>query len=119
MTKFAYNNAKNVSISHMPFKLNYGYYPCVFFKKSTNLCFRLKTANKLLTKLQKLMTICWKNLYQAQELRKQAHIKDIKFKSYAFGNKVWLNSKYIKTKQNQKFEAKFFRPFKVLHLVDK
>ncbi len=33
------------------------------------------------------------------------------------GNKVWLNSKCIKTKRNRKLEAKFFGPFKVLHPV--
>ena len=27
MAKFAYNNAKNTSIGHTPFKLNYGYDP--------------------------------------------------------------------------------------------
>ena len=41
----------------------------------------------------------------------------VKPRSYALGNKVWLNSNYIKTKQNPKLEAKFFRPFQVLHLV--
>ena len=33
------------------------------------------------------------------------------------GDKVWLNSKYIKTKQNWKLEIKFFELFQVLHLV--
>ena len=33
--------------------------------------------------------------------------------------KVWLNSKYIKTKQNCKLEAKFFGLFRVLHHVGK
>ncbi len=32
---------------------------------------------------------------------------------------MWLNSKYIKTKQNRKLEAKFFGPFRVLHPVGK
>ena len=30
-----------------------------------------------------------------------------------------MNSKYIKTKRNQKLEAKFFGPFRVLHPVGK
>lgn len=34
-------------------------------------------------------------------------------------NKVWLNSKYIKTKQNCKLIAKFFYLFWVLYLVSK
>ncbi len=32
---------------------------------------------------------------------------------------VWLNSKYIKIKQNYKLEAKFFGSFRVLHPVGK
>ena len=35
------------------------------------------------------------------------------------GKKVWLNSKYFKTKQNCKLEAKFLDSFQVLHLVSK
>ena len=35
------------------------------------------------------------------------------------GDKVWLNNKYIKTKQNRKLEARFFGPFQVLHPVGK
>ena len=30
-----------------------------------------------------------------------------------------MNSKYIKTKRNQKLEAKFFGPFRVLHSIEK
>ena len=44
------------------------------------------------------MTVCHENLHHAQELQKQAHDKGVKPRSYAFSNKVWLNSKYIKTK---------------------
>lgn len=43
----------------------------------------------------------------------------MKPKSYASGDKIWLNSNYIKTKQNKKLETKFFRPFWVLHPVGK
>ena len=45
------------------------------------------------------MIVCRENLYYAQELQKQAHNKRVKSRSYAFGEKVWLNSKYIKTKR--------------------
>lgn len=34
-------------------------------------------------------------------------------------NNTWLNSKYIKIKQNCKLETKFFRFFWILHLVEK
>ena len=65
------------------------------------------------------MTVCQENLHHAQELQKQAYDNGVKLKGYASGNKVWLNSKYIKTKQNQKLEAKFFRPFRMSHSVGK
>ena len=63
MAKFAYNNAKNASTGHMPFELNCGYHPCVFFKKDTNPRSWLKTADELSTKLWELMTIYWENFY--------------------------------------------------------
>ena len=65
------------------------------------------------------MTICRNNLYHAQELQKQAYDKSTKLRSYVLGDKVWLNSKYPKTKRNRKLEAKFFGPFRVLHPVGK
>ena len=65
------------------------------------------------------MIVRWKNLYHAQELQKRSHNKGVKPKSYVFDDKVWLNSKYIKTKRNQKLEAKFFGPFRLLHLFEK
>lgn len=43
----------------------------------------------------------------------------MKSRSYVPGNKIWFNSKYIKTKQLQKLKAKFFRSFRVLYLVGK
>ena len=119
MAKFAYNNGKNASIGHTPFELNCGYYLCVSFEKDTNSRLQLKIANKLLTKLQKLMTVFQENLYYAQKLQKQAYDKGVKLKSYAPSEKVWLNSKYLKTKQNRKLEAKFFKLFQVVHLVGK
>ena len=65
------------------------------------------------------MTVCRDNLQHAQELQKEYHEKHAKPRSYAPSEKVWLNSKYIKTKQNHKLEAKFFDPFRVLHQVRK
>ena len=103
----------------MLFKLNCGYYPHVFLDKNTNSCSESKTANELSVELQELMTVCQKNLYHTQRLQKQAYNKGVKPNSYAPGDKVWLNSNYIKTKQNRKLEAKFFRSSQVLHLVGK
>ena len=65
------------------------------------------------------MTICQENLHHAQKLQIQAYNKGVKPRNYAPGNKIWLNSKYIKTKQNRKLEAKFFKPFHILYPVCK
>ena len=48
------------------------------------------------------MIVCQKNLYYTQKLQKRAHDKGVNLRSYASGDKIWLNSKYIKTKQNRK-----------------
>ena len=65
------------------------------------------------------MIVCQENLHHAQELQKRANNKGVKSQSYASGEKVFLNSKYIKTKRNRKLKAKFFGPFQVLHPVEK
>ena len=78
-----------------------------------------KLANKLSAELRELMIVCRENLHHAQKLQKRANNKATKLKSYASGNKIWLNGKYIKTKHNRKLEANFFGLFRVLHLVKK
>ncbi len=98
MAEFTYNNAKNTSTSYTPFKLNYGYYPKVFFEGDVGLCSISCSANKLAKELRELIEIYYQNLLYAQELQKKAHNKGIKSRSYIPGNKIWLNSKYIKTK---------------------
>lgn len=65
------------------------------------------------------MNICRQNLLHTQNLQKQVHDKRIKPRSYGLGKKVWVNSKQIKTKQNQKLEAKFFELFQVLYSIRK
>ena len=119
MAEFAYNNAKNASTGYTPFKLNCGYYLWVSYEEDIDPRSKSKLANKLSAELQELMTICQKNLHHAQELQKWAHNKGVKPKSYAPSDKVWLNSKYLKTKRNRKLEAKFFGLFRVLHRVRK
>ena len=117
MAEFAYNYAKNASSDHTLFKLNCGYHPRMFYKKNVNPRFKSKSADKLSTELRELMIVCRKNLYHAQKLQKHAYNKGVKPRNYASGNKVWLNSKYIKTKHKRKLEAKFFGLFWVLHLI--
>ena len=119
MAEFAYNNAKNASTGHILFELNYGYHPRMSYKKDVNPRSQSKSADELSAELRELMIICRENLYHAQELQKRAHNKGVKPRSYSPGKKVWLNSKYIKTKHNRKLEAKSFGPFRVLHPVGK
>ncbi len=119
MAEFAYNNAKNASIEHTSFELNYGYHPRVSFEEDVDPHSRSYSVNKLAEELRELMKICCQNLLHVQELQKRAYDKGIKSCSYTWGEKIWLNSKYIKTKRNKKLESKFFGPFRVLHAVEK
>ena len=119
MAEFAYNNAKNASSGHIPFELNYGYHPWMLYKDNVNPRSKFKPADKLLIELRELMIVCKENLYHTQELQNRAYDKGVKPRSYVPNDKVWLNSKYIKTKQNRKLKAKFFGLFQVFHLVGK
>ena len=119
MAEFAYNNAKNASTGHTLFELNCGYYPRMSYEEEVDPRSKSKSADELSAELRELMIVCRENLHHAQELQKRAHDKGVKPRSYAPGDKVWLNSKYIKTKQNRKLEAKFFGPFQVLYPVEK
>ena len=119
MAEFAYNNAKNANTGHTPFELNCSFHPQVSFKDNANPCSRSCSVDKLAKELRELMNICQQNLLHAQELQKKAHDKGVKPQSYAPGEKVWLNSKYIKTKRNRKLKAKFFCLFRILHPVGK
>ena len=117
MAEFAYNNTKHASMEYTPFELNCGYHLRVSYKEDVNPRSRSKAANEMTKKLRNLMAAYRENLQHTQELQKRAHDKRIKPRSYAPDEKIWLNSKYIKTKRNRKLEAKFFGPFRVLHPV--
>ena len=119
MAEFAYNNAKNPSTSYTPFELNCGYYSWVSYEKNIDPCFKSELADDLARELKEFMAVWRENLQHAQDLQKRAHNKSMKPRSYVSSDKIWLNSKYIKTKQNQKLEAKFFGPFRVLYPVGK
>ncbi len=107
MAEFAYNNTKNVSTGHIPFKLNCGCYLRVSFEKDVGPRSRSRSANKLVEELRELMEICYLNQLHVQERQKRAHDKGVKSRSYAPDKKIYLNCKYIKTKQNKKLENKF------------
>ncbi len=119
MAEFTYNNAKNARTGHIPFKLNCGYHPRVSFEEDVDPHSRSRSTNELAEELRELMEVCCQNLLHAQELQKKAYDKRVKSRSLASGKKIWLNSKYIKTKRNKKLESKFFGPFWVLHAVGK
>ena len=65
------------------------------------------------------MIVYRKNLHHAQEIQKRAYNKSVKSQNYVPNNKVWLNSKYIKTNENRKLKAKLFRLFGILHPIEK
>ena len=78
-----------------------------------------KFADKLLSKLRELITVCQQNLHHIQKLQKQAYNKGVKPQSYAPGDKIWLSSKHLITKRNCKLKAKFLGLFLLLYPVDK
>ena len=55
MAEFAYNNIKNTSSNYILFKLNYGYYLWMPYKKDFDPCFKSKSADELSAKLKKLI----------------------------------------------------------------
>ncbi len=98
MAEFAYNNAKNASTSHTPFKLNCGYHPIVSFEADIDPCLRSRSANELVEELREIIKVCCQNPLHAQELQKRAHDKRVKSRSYALSQKIWLNNKNMKIK---------------------
>ena len=96
-----------------------GYHRWVSYEEDLDPRSKSRTAEELSSELRELMTVCQQNLHHAQELQKQGHNKGVKPQSYAPGEKVWLSSKYLKTKRNRKLEAKFLGLFRVLHPVGK
>lgn len=119
MARFAYNNAKNANTGYKPFELKCGYHLCVSYKEDIIPHSKLKLTDDLANKLREIMAVCQKNFYQAQKLQKQVYDKGKKPKNYIPSDKIWLNSKHLKTKQNWKLEVKFFRPFQVFYPVEK
>ena len=119
MAEFTYNNTKNANTGYTPFELNCRYHPRVSYKEDLVPRSKSRTAIELFFELQKLMTVCQQKLHHVKELQKRGHNKRVKPHSYAPGEKVWLNSKYLKTKRNHKLEAKFLGLFRVLHPIDK
>ena len=70
----------------------------MLYKEEVNLYFKSKSVEKLSAGLRELIIAFLKNLCYAQELQKRAYNTGFKPKSYVPSEKIWLNSKYIKTK---------------------
>lgn len=92
MAEFAYNNTKNASTDHTPFKLNCGFHLWASYKEDVDPQSKSKAADELVAELKELTAVCRENLQHAQDLLKQYHDKYAKPRRYALGNKVWLNS---------------------------
>lgn len=73
MADLTYKKAKNISINHILFKLNYIFHPWVLFKKNINLYYKSHIANNQVIKLMKEIQFCYKNLIYMQKLQKRAH----------------------------------------------
>lgn len=119
IAEFEYNNTRNISTSNTFFDHNYNYYPLVFCEDKTDSYSKSRSANKLAKELKHLIEIYQQNLLHIQYFQKRAYNKRVKPSSYTIGKKVWLNNKYIRTKQNQKPKVQFFGFFQVLYLVKK
>ena len=101
MAEFVHNNAKKASTGHTLFELNCGYHPWMLYEEDVDSRSQSKSADELLAELRELMIVCREDFHHTQELQKQGHDKGVKPRSYIFDDKVWFNSKYIKTKCNQ------------------
>lgn len=100
MTKFVYSNAKNTITGYMLFQFNCGYHLRIFFENETNTRLKFRLANKLTKGMRYLILIYQQNLLHGQKLQKRAYDKSVKLCSYVPDEKIWLESKYIKMKQN-------------------
>ena len=74
----------------------------MLYEEEVNPRSQSKSADELSEELRELIVVCRENLHHAQELQKRAHDMRVKPRSYTSGEKVWLNSKFIKTKRNRK-----------------
>ncbi len=88
MAEFVYNNTKNASTGHTPFKLDCGYHPKVFFEEDIDFHSKSYSTNKLAEELRELIEVCCQNLLHTQELQKKAYNKEVKSHSYAPNKKI-------------------------------
>ena len=81
MAEFIYSNVKNANIGYMLFELNYDYHPQMFDKKNIDFDFSFKIADKLSTKLKKLIIVYFKKISTISMIFKnKLTIKTLSFK---------------------------------------
>ena len=120
MAEFSYNNAYHTAIKTTPFYANIGRHPSFDLKQQIS-HFKVPAARKLVAN----MTSVWKwirhNICTAN--KKYAEYANLKRKDMPtkvkVGDKVWLNSKNIKTQRlSAKLDHKFLGPFKVMAVAN-
>lgn len=62
-----------MSIGYIPFELNYGYHPRVFYEKNIDPYSKSKSADKLWSELTQLMIVYQENFYYPGELWKKSY----------------------------------------------
>lgn len=115
--EFAYNNTQHSSTKMTPFEANIGYHPRMSYEDNRDPRSKSKAAEAQAEDLRDLLVELRNNLLKAQENQAKYHNKTVKERCYAPGEKVWLNSRHIKTKRNKKLEHKFLGPFEVLRPI--
>lgn len=81
MVEFSFNNAKNTSISHLPFEPNYSYGPSIIFEKELDPYSKSLAADALVVELKNIITIYQQNLLYIQKVQKYYNNKLVKFKN--------------------------------------
>ena len=119
MVEFAYNNSRQASTMMSPFEALLGYHPQMFYEDNHDPRSKPRVVDENAVALRNLVKELKVNLTESQELQTFYHNKYIKERIYRPGKSVWLSDKHIKTKQNPKFEHKYFGPFEIVEVVGK
>ena len=81
MAEFTYNNVKNANTGYTLFKLNCEYHPRNLYKKNISFYSKLKTGQKILAKVTKLVINCQKNLYYIKNSKVKLTIKALSLRA--------------------------------------
>ncbi len=114
IAEFAYNNAPNASTGISPFFANKGYHPNITVHPERDIA--SARAHDFVVNLDELHQFLCDEITQAQSRYKiQADKRRNLAPPFKVGDKVFLNSKHIKTMcPTAKFAEKFLGPFKII-----